>query len=117
MKTKEVEIDGQKFTISPLCIEQVDAISEAQVNGSADSLKQRSRQTVCDALNNPTRPDDPATEFNPPYSIARIVRQLDLSTFHALHNAILEYSGLVAKPGESAAAPGSESTSPTSEVA
>lgn len=116
MRTKTITIEEQEFTIAPLNLGQVDALMENNPEASdLKAWKQRSRQTVCDSLNNahgPFQVNEVPGSMNP----ANLAETMDLTTFNALHSAVLELSGLkAATPGETLAAP--DSTSNTSAAA
>lgn len=110
MRTKEIDIEGQKFTIAPLTIAQVEELTDGVQPGPDDAKawKARALQTVCDGLANAS-PDAPQTPDG-------LRNSMDLLTYNALHSAILEFSGLkTVAMGETLAAP--DSTSATSAAA
>lgn len=115
MRTKQVTIEGQSFTIAPLNVEQVEAIGEIDSN-DPKSGREAAYDTVINGLNN-ALPDVVAEgEHVPPaWTRDRVRKQLDWQTFRKLQTEILDFTGLKAEPkadatGEAPAAPETPAT-------
>ena len=115
MRKREVKMDDQAYTISPLSLSQVkeflvsqkDALGQGKANGEPDAQKLEIlwRKFLCAGLNNAGRGDSDFVEWTE----QRILDELDLKFFSYLRDQLLEFSGLEnekesASPGEAKAA-------------
>lgn len=93
MRTKTIEMDGAKFIIGALSIEQVE-------NFFADGKPRLKIDLVCMGLNNARNGD---AEWTP----ERAKKELDYVIYERLHQEIIDFTGLKldpkAPPGEAPA--------------
>ncbi len=102
MKKAVCEIEGQKFSVGSLTIKQVESyIEPLDESLSAEEQNKeytrRSRQMVCDALNNGRSSIDENGKLKPPatpMTIDDLIETLDLKTFGELRRAVLDLSEL-----------------------
>src|SRR5271154_3437424 len=101
MRRKTITLDGAEFVISPLTLEQVDRYTtpivdfeKMDTDAKRKSLRERSYQMICDALNNAIDPhglplnvvygegnrEAPKTRADL-WTPARIYKEIDLVTF------------------------------------
>lgn len=92
MRTREVTVDQDKYTIAALTLEQVEQfiapIEKPEDGQPTDDAKTRAYQLVCYGLNNAHKNGDPN------WTKERVYKELDLVTFLKLQQEILELSGL-----------------------
>jgi hypothetical protein len=112
MRKKEVNLDGQSYTISPLSLSQVTtflekqrdalAIKDGKKVGDADPKKLEAvwREFLCFGLNNAGKD---ANDFIV-WTTERILDELDLKFFELLRDELLDFSGL--SPAEQGTSPG-----------
>lgn len=136
LKTKEVEVDGQKFVIGSLSVRQYGAMMEARQNlyGDAtsaeeikaknlplgDMLKMEAEFVIAPSLNNAAKQQQNGESITP-WTAESILDGMDNATFRGLVNEIFRLIGIkVAEAGTDAArgpqlvAPGeSQAASPT----
>ncbi len=100
MRKKVVEMDGQKFTISPLNLEQCERFIQPAAAGVTP--RQRTIELIITSLNNAAPPE--------PWTEETLRPELDLLIVGWLQKEILDFSGLAAADatgktaGESSAA-------------
>ena len=120
MKTKEIEIDGEKYLIAPLNVGQVrkHVISDAK-EANAEESWIRGYDVICCGLNN-ARPikgngaqDRHRVEDHAPlWTHERIDNELPWAAYHRLQTEILELSGFSKVEGR----PTGEAPAPASPV-
>jgi hypothetical protein len=103
MRKKVLEYDGQKYTISPLTLSQVDEFIAA-IPASAEAtpeaiskrnkeLQTRAHQVVAWGLDNALE-KSAKLEESERWTPARVYDEIDLQTFTELQTEILVFSGL-----------------------
>lgn len=110
-RRKEVEMDGAKFTISPLTLSQVEQLVQAKdqvveaigapatlTDGEqARSLRSRMYElVVCNGLNNALPKDAPESDR---WTVQRVEDELDMVLVEFLQKQILGFSKLEAPEG------------------
>lgn len=108
MKTKTVDIEGQKFTIAPMTVAQVERyLEETESPDDKEKGKQfklRTYDLICCGLNN-ARPNvvQHGTPVDAEWTHERVRNELDWTTYMTLQREILDYSGLKIVSRESGA--------------
>jgi hypothetical protein len=117
MRKKEISLDGQTYTISPLSLSQVKDFLEDQRmalgkdkkgnkidDADPQKLENVWRRFICTGLNNAGK----GAEGFVPWTSERVLEELDIKFFDLLRDEILELSSLrsdvKAAPGEGQAA-------------
>ena len=114
MKTKEIEIDGEKYLIAPLNVGQVrkHVISDAK-EANAEESWIRGYDVICCGLNNARQTHLPSgKDHSPLWTHERIDNELPWAAYHRLQTEILELSGFSKVEGR----PTGEAPAPASPV-
>jgi len=94
-RRKQVEMDGARFTISPLTLEQVGVLGD---DGEVRPVPKSVYETVVDGLNNGQLAiaEDlcGAGLTAVPWTVQRVKSEMDLLLWKFLHAEILDFSGL-----------------------
>lgn len=95
-RTKTINIEGEQFVIAPLTIDQVENYLDSTPDEGANANVWRdiTLTVILDSLNNASKTDNKALVL----TLVDLKKRLDLSMMNDLHSAVLEISGLRAKP-------------------
>jgi hypothetical protein len=98
MRTKEIDIDGQKYKIGALSFDQVEAyLAPMPENLETDDEKAKAYRTraiemICSGLNNGIPESNGNVQKG--WDEARFRKECDYVVFNKLHDEILIFSGL-----------------------
>jgi hypothetical protein len=96
VRSKVVEYEGQKFTISPLKVRQVQELYQDPTGSNPITtpaeVSLRGAKVICASLNN-AKPFQGDELEHADWTPERVLEEIDFPTFNWLHNQITAYMG------------------------
>jgi hypothetical protein len=90
LRTKDIEIDKEKFTIGELNLEQTEEVTDQDPSSTEQKkIRTHAALAVCHGLNN-------GKDVQGPWTVEKVRKELGFGKFVKLQTEILVFSGLAA---------------------